>query len=82
MNNAGVTGFTGPLDWCDLNSYSNIVRVNLLGVVDMTLTFLPLIYKASGRVVNISSSYGRFPMISGGYSEAKFGVESFTDSLR
>ncbi|PIK52849.1 putative retinol dehydrogenase 7 isoform X2 [Apostichopus japonicus] len=82
VNNAGVTGFVGPMDWCDLDSYSKIVRVNLLGVVDMTLTFLPLIYKASGRVVNISSSYGRFPMISGGYSEAKFGVESFTDGLR
>ncbi|KAJ8023134.1 Retinol dehydrogenase 7 [Holothuria leucospilota] len=82
VNNAGVTGFSGPLDWCDIHSYTKIVRVNLLGVVDMTLTFLPLIYKAGGRVVNISSSYGRFPMISGGYSEAKFGVESFTDSLR
>lgn len=82
VNNAGVGSFCGPLDWGDVQSYTKVIKVNLLGVVDMTLTFLPLIYKAGGRVVNISSSYGRTAVISAGYSEAKFGVESFTDSLR
>lgn len=60
----------------------NILNVNLLGVVDVTINLLPLIRKARGRVVNVASVAGRLTMCGGGYCMSKYGVESFSDSLR
>ncbi|KAJ8025128.1 17-beta-hydroxysteroid dehydrogenase type 6 [Holothuria leucospilota] len=82
VNNAGIMGFSGPMDWVDVKYCEKVIRVNLIGVIDVTLTFLPLIYAGKGRVVNIASSYGRFPFPVAGYSESKYGVEAFSDSLR
>jgi NAD(P)-dependent dehydrogenase (short-subunit alcohol dehydrogenase family) len=57
--------------------------VNLFGTIDVTMTFLPLIRKSQGRVVNTASVSGRLSMsITGPYCVSKFGVEAFTDSLR
>lgn len=82
VNNAGIIGFSGPLDWVDAKYFERVIRVNLLGVIDVTMTFLPLVYTGKGRIVNIASSYGRFPFPVAGYTESKFGVEAFSDSLR
>ncbi|XP_038936441.1 short-chain dehydrogenase/reductase family 9C member 7 isoform X2 [Rattus norvegicus] len=43
---------------------------------------LPMLKKARGRVVNMSSSGGRVAVIGGGYCVSKFGVEAFSDSIR
>lgn len=82
VNNAGIIGFSGPMDWVDGKYCERVIKVNLIGVINVTLTFLPLIYADKGRVVNIASSNGRFPFPVAGYSESKFGVEAFSDSLR
>uniref|UniRef100_A0A803TJS4 Uncharacterized protein n=1 Tax=Anolis carolinensis TaxID=28377 RepID=A0A803TJS4_ANOCA len=52
-----------------------------LGPIDVTLHLLPLVRKAQGRVVNVSSIAGRFSYCGGGYSPSKFGLEAFSDSL-
>ncbi|KAG8546059.1 hypothetical protein GDO81_019826 [Engystomops pustulosus] len=51
-------------------------------MIDVTLNLLPLIRKARGRIVNVSSIAGRHALCGGGYCISKFGVEAFSDSLR
>lgn len=48
----------------------------------MTLHMLPLVKKARGQVVNMSSCEGIMAVIGGGYCVSKFGVEAFSDSIR
>lgn len=44
-----------------------VLDVNLLGVIDVTLSLLPLVRKARGRVVNVSSILGRVSIHGGGW---------------
>ena len=57
MNNAGI-GIGGPIEWTPLDRMKHIADVNLWGMIDVTKTFLPLIKKSQGRVVNLSSLAG------------------------
>lgn len=82
VNNAGVAHPTGPTDWHTIDDYKDMLAVNLCGVIDVTLSVLPLIKKARGRVVNIASVFGRVSPFGGPYCVSKYGVESFNDSLR
>ncbi|XP_033097676.1 retinol dehydrogenase 7-like [Anneissia japonica] len=82
VNNAGVTGLIGMYDWWTKEELQNVFDINLLGVIDVTNTFLPLVKKAKGRVVNMCSSLGINPIPSGGYGIAKLGVVAFSDGLR
>ena len=47
-----------PVEWLPLEKYKRIADVNLWGLIEVTKTFLPLIKKAQGRVVNFSSMLG------------------------
>ena len=58
VNNAGVMS-VGPIEWTPLDKYKRTADVNLWGVIDVTKTFLPIIKRAKGRVVNISSFLGK-----------------------
>jgi len=52
-------------------------------LIDVTLTFLPLVKLARGRVVNTASVLGRYTVVGHvPYCASKYGVESFTDALR
>uniref|UniRef100_A0A665UAC1 Retinol dehydrogenase 1 n=1 Tax=Echeneis naucrates TaxID=173247 RepID=A0A665UAC1_ECHNA len=82
VNNAGRSVPIGPTDWMQLDDFTAVLDVNLIGVIDVTLQFLPLLKKAQGRVVNVASILGRLSLIGGGYCLSKFGVEAFSDSLR
>ena len=57
VNNAGI-GIAGPIEWTPLEHMKHIADVNLWGMIDVTKTFLPLIKKSQGRVVNMSSLAG------------------------
>ncbi len=73
----------GPAEWLVKEDYEDLFAVNLLGVIDMTVTFLPLIKKAKGRIVNTSSMAGRVSFAeTAPYSITKYGVEAFSDSIR
>ncbi|XP_075055536.1 retinol dehydrogenase 16-like [Mixophyes fleayi] len=82
VNNAGIAIPTAPNEWLTKEDFIKILNVNLLGTIDVTLKLLPLIRRAQGRVVNISSVCGRLALCGGGYCISKYGVESFSDSLR
>ncbi|KAF5909950.1 retinol dehydrogenase 7-like [Clarias magur] len=82
VNNAGVSVPSAPCDWLTLDDYKMMLAVNLEGVIGVTLSVLPLIKKARGRVVNVASVFGRISPMGGPYCVSKYGVESFNDSLR
>ncbi|XP_058529725.1 retinol dehydrogenase 16-like [Ochotona princeps] len=82
MNNAGVALPSAPNEWLTKQGFVNMLNVNLLGMIEVTLSLLPLVRKARGRVVNVSSFLGRLSPFGGGYCISKYGVEAFSDSLR
>ncbi|XP_071330256.1 retinol dehydrogenase 1 [Trachinotus anak] len=82
VNNAGRSIPIGPTEWMQLEDFTKVLDVNLIGVIEVTLQFLPLLKKAQGRVVNVASILGRLSLTGGGYCLSKYGVEAFSDSLR
>lgn len=82
VNNAGIMGPSAPTDWLDIEHFREPIEVNLIGLINVTINMLPLIKKAKGRIVNVSSVGGRLAFCGGGYFPSKFGVEGFNDSLR
>uniref|UniRef100_A0A8B9LVC9 Dehydrogenase/reductase (SDR family) member 9 n=1 Tax=Astyanax mexicanus TaxID=7994 RepID=A0A8B9LVC9_ASTMX len=82
VNNAGVSVPSAPNDWLVIDDFMHMINVNLNGVIAVTLSVLPLIKKAKGRVVNVASVFGRVSPFGGPYCVSKYGVEAFNDSLR
>lgn len=82
VNNAGI-GIIGPLETLPIEDFRRQIEVNLIGQVAVSQAMLPLIRRATGRVVFISSAGGRMALPFGGaYHAAKFGLEGAADSLR
>jgi len=83
MNNAGAMVAVGLPEWTTVADYRRQCDVNLFGLIDVTLTFLPLVRKSRGRIVNTTSLIGRLALSTfAAYSVSKFGVEAFSDTLR
>ena len=83
VNNAGVIGNLSITEWCSRKDFFTPLNVNLLGTIDVTNTFLPLLRKERGRIVNMASIAGRFAApFAGAYSISKFAVEAYSDTLR
>ncbi|XP_053860749.1 retinol dehydrogenase 16-like [Vidua macroura] len=82
VNNAGIAIPTAPNEWLTKEDFVKVLDVNLVGLVEVTLSLLPLVRRARGRVVNVASVMGRVSCFGGGYCISKFGVEAFSDSLR
>lgn len=82
INNAGVVGI-GPVEVLPMDRWEEAIRVNVLGTIAVTQAALPALFRARGRVVNVSSPSGSiaFPML-GPYSVSKFALQAFTDTLR
>lgn len=82
VNNAGIA-YLGPIEWTPLEHFKRTADVNLWGTIDVTKTFLPLVKRAQGRVVNFSSVLGRVSLtLLGSYAVTKYGVQAFSDALR
>ncbi|XP_068068729.1 retinol dehydrogenase 16-like [Anomalospiza imberbis] len=82
VNNAGIAIPTAPNEWLTKEDFVKVLDVNLVGLVEVTLSLLPLVRRARGRVVNVASVMGRVSCFGGGYCISKYGVEAFSDSLR
>ncbi|KAM6216400.1 17-beta-hydroxysteroid dehydrogenase type 6-like [Rhynchocyon petersi] len=82
VNNAGIIYPTGCSEWLQIETYENILKVNLIGLIKVTLSMLPLVRRARGRIVNVSSILGRVAFFGGVYCSSKYGVEAFSDVLR
>jgi NAD(P)-dependent dehydrogenase (short-subunit alcohol dehydrogenase family) len=82
VNNAGVA-VVGPIEVLGLDDWRRQIDVNLIGQVAVTRALLPALFRARGRVVNVSSISGLVAgPLTGPYSASKFALEAFTDVLR
>ncbi|KAK9527691.1 hypothetical protein VZT92_014231 [Zoarces viviparus] len=82
VNNAGVSTF-GEVEFTPMDTYKQVSEVNLWGTIRVTKAILPLIRKAKGRVVNLSSMNGRMGgALQSAYTVSKYGLEAFSDCLR
>lgn len=89
VNNAGVS-LNGPLMYQPLDEVRQVFEVNVLGLLMVTQTFLPLLgvgdphqQGPKGRVVNIGSVSGAITVpFLGAYSASKHAVEALSQALR
>lgn len=82
INNAGIF-VGGPLEFVRIDRLRHQMEINLIGHIAMSQTFLPLLRKSQGRIINIGSIAGIFasPMM-GPYCASKFAMEAVSDVLR
>ncbi len=61
-----------------------VLDINLMGTYRINKAFFPLIRKAQGRIVNISSETGWHTAspFNGPYAMSKYGIEAYSDTLR
>jgi NAD(P)-dependent dehydrogenase (short-subunit alcohol dehydrogenase family) len=82
INNAGVA-VGGPIETLAIDDLRWQLEVNVIGGTAVTQAVLPLIRKAQGRIVFISSTSGRVATPSlGAYGASKFALEAIGDALR
>src|SRR6266498_788222 len=82
INNAGVLT-PGPMKVLSLSSVRREFEVNVFGSLATIQAFLPLLRQAKGRIVQIGSMTGRFPLpFSGPSSASKAAMEAFADVYR
>jgi NAD(P)-dependent dehydrogenase (short-subunit alcohol dehydrogenase family) len=82
VNNAGIS-VQGPLEFLPLAMFEQQIKVNVTGQLAVTQAFLPLIRKARGRIVFMSSESGRYTLpLLGPYSASKFALEAVGNALR
>lgn len=82
VNNAGI-GVFGPLETLPIDDLRRQIEVNLIAQVAVTQAMLPMIRRATGRVVFVSSVGGRIALPFGGaYHASKYGIEAVADSMR
>ena len=82
VNNAGI-GNGGPLMDVSVEDLRAQFEVNLFGVHQITQAVFPLLLKAKGRIVMMSSDSGFFATpFFGPYCSSKFALEGYSDSLR
>jgi len=83
VNNAGVLGQPGPDDWLTVDMYQKALDVNCLGLIRVTHAFKQLIKAEKGRIVNITSIFGRVSAPGfGPYCVSKYAAEAYCDVLR
>ena len=83
INNAGML-LGGPLEIVSLPDMQRLINVNVMGVLGVTKTFIPLLRnEGGGRIINIGSAagYAAPPGLSA-YSASKHALRGLTDSLR
>ncbi len=82
VNNAGLM-LGGPLEFFPPQRLRELIEVNVIGVHALTRAMLPLLRRARGRIINISSISGRMALpLFGPYNASKFALEALSDALR
>ena len=82
VNNAGISGSVGVIEWLSRDDYRAAFEVNTLGMIETIRIFLPLVLKSKGRIVNMTSIMGRLAAITAPYVASKFAAEGYSDMLR
>ena len=83
INNAGITGPTGPLWEYDVEMWNKIVQINLMGTFNCCRAIVPNMIKNNyGRIVNIASVAGKDGNANASaYSSGKAGAIGLTKAL-
>tara|TARA_Y100000748_G_scaffold295236_1_gene286751 strand:- start:137 stop:883 length:747 start_codon:yes stop_codon:yes gene_type:complete len=83
INNAGITGPTGPLWEYDVEIWNKIVQINLMGTFNCCRAIVPNMIKHNyGRIVNVASVAGKDGNANASaYSSGKAGAIGLTKSL-
>jgi NAD(P)-dependent dehydrogenase (short-subunit alcohol dehydrogenase family) len=82
VNNAGI-GLACPAELVRLDDFRRSLEVNVTGQLAVTQAFLPLLRRARGRIVVISSIGVRFtPPFAGPLDATKAALAALADSLR
>ncbi|MDU7693154.1 MAG: SDR family NAD(P)-dependent oxidoreductase [Helicobacter sp.] len=84
INNAGLALGKEIAPNCELEDWHEMVRVNILGVLNLTHFFLPFFSKKrSGQIINIGSIAGSWPYPGGNvYGATKAFIKQFSLNLR
>ncbi|XP_025025500.1 estradiol 17-beta-dehydrogenase 2 isoform X1 [Python bivittatus] len=83
INNAGILGFIADGELLPMSSYKQCMDVNFFGPVELSKTFLPLLRKSKGRLINISSLAGGIPMPRlAAYGSSKAALTMFSGVMR
>jgi NAD(P)-dependent dehydrogenase (short-subunit alcohol dehydrogenase family) len=82
VNNAGTT-LPSPIEYLPLASFRHQLEVNLVGPLAVTQAMLPMLRRAHGNVVNVTSVAGRagVPLMAP-YVAAKHALEGLSDVMR
>lgn len=82
INNAGFAD-PGPLEYLPLDDIRRQFEVNVFGPIAVTQAFLPLVRRATGRIVNMGSVGDRITIPFGGaLCACKSALASMTEALR
>jgi|TARA_B110000261_G_scaffold51403_1_gene60840 NAD(P)-dependent dehydrogenase (short-subunit alcohol dehydrogenase family) len=83
INNAGITGSTSSLWDYDVDEWSKIIQINLMGTFNCCKCVVPNMIKNNyGRIVNVASVAGKDGNANASaYSSAKAGAIGLTKSL-
>ena len=83
INNAGITGPTGPLWEYDVEIWNKIVQINLMGTFNCCRAIVPNMIKHNyGRIVNVASVAGKDGNANASaYSSGKAGAIGLTKAL-
>ena len=83
INNAGITGPTEPLWEYDVEMWSKIVQINLMGTFNCCRAIVPNMIKSNyGRIVNVASVAGKDGNANASaYSSGKAGAIGLTKAL-
>ena len=81
VNNAGVYAFA-PVEGVTSDEFSRIFNINVLGLLLVTKTALPLFPEMGGSIINISSVVSTMaPPTSSVYSGSKGAVDTITKTM-
>ena len=83
VNNAGIN-ISGPMEYVDPNEVRKVFEVNVMGPLNCSQIFLPIMKKSSSAVIiNISSMAGKIGLpMQGSYCGSKFALEGMSESMR
>lgn len=82
VNNAG-TAFPAPIELLPPAELLAQLNLNVVAQVAVLQAVMPLLKKAGGMIINVSSISGRVTApITGAYSASKFALEALSDALR
>ncbi|NXH50684.1 DHB2 dehydrogenase, partial [Dicaeum eximium] len=83
VNNAGILGFPADGELLPMSTYRHCMEVNFFGAVEVSKTFLPLLRRSRGRLVNMSSLAGGIPLPRyAAYGASKAALSMFSGVMR